>query len=626
MSPPLSLYKKDKSAFSLFRDSGNSVALLLSRSIVQISYNVLLSSTLFHALALSSPLLLYLIVSPSTYSVLFYPLQAFFILLYSSCWSCLLIVRIICSRSLNISLELSSSHFSITTSLLSINNIIYNSPITHFQLTASTLQLVLTHNIQALHTFKFLPPEMLSFAKLCQCSALVAFATFSSFTNAHSWVEQLTTISPNGTFIGAPGFARGNVLRSAPNFGDPLMVYLLPPDGRPASDGILKSDLMCKDSQTKQVQTDGSPRLQAAPGALVALRYQENGHVTLPQNQPGKPENRGNVFIYGTTQPSETDTFLGIHKQWNAAGTGGDKRGKLLATQPFDDSQCYQINGGEISVGRQAQFPHQANQLMGADLWCQNDIAIPSDAPAGKPYTLYWVWEWPTAPNVDPGLPKGKEETYTTCMDIDLETASQSNSKVAARAAPENGDKNGADTSIANMAVAKYMEELTQKSDPPSPQPATIPQSSQNSPEPAHSAATQAQSQKPEAPQLSQVQATAKPSIVTVTRTAKAKPSTVTVTESALPTEAKISTTVVTISPSASATTIVEGRGQSTDQASATPSRSNQSSSGTPLALPVVIPGATSSASPSTVPRCVSCKVNKRSRIFGSGGHRHRRL
>ncbi|MCJ1428278.1 hypothetical protein MMC29_006187 [Sticta canariensis] len=465
---------------------------------------------------------------------------------------------------------------------------------------------------------------MLSFTKLLQCSALVALASFSSFTNAHSWVEQLTTISPNGTFTGAPGFARGNVLRTAPNFGDPLMVNLLPPDGRPASDGILKSDFMCKDSQRKQVQTDGSPRLQAAPGALVALRYQENGHVTLPQTQPGKPENRGNVFIYGTTQPSETDTFLGIHKQWNAAGTGGDKRGKLLATQPFDDSQCYQINGGEISVGRQAQFPHQANQLMGADLWCQNDIAIPSDAPAGKPYTLYWVWEWPTAPNVDPGLPKGKEETYTTCMDIDLQTASRSNTKVFARAAPEDGDKTGADSSIANMAVAKYMQELTQKSDPPPPQPAAVPQSSQGPSEPAQSTAAQAQSQKSEAPQLSQVQATATPSMVTLTRTAKATPSTVTVTA-----PANISTAVVTISPSASATTIAEGHGRSTDQASArpaTPSGSNQSSSGTPLALPVVTPGATSSTSPSTVPRCNSCKANKRSRLFGSGVHRYRRL
>lgn len=255
---------------------------------------------------------------------------------------------------------------------------------------------------------------MPSFPSICHCVALVALASFALLTSAHSWVEQLTVIDSNGVFTGAPGYPRGNVLRTAPNFGDPTMVHLLPPNGRAAAEGILKSDLMCKDSQKSPVQTDGSPMLQAAPGSLVALRYQENGHVTLPQNQPGKPQNRGNVSIYGTSQPSETDTLLGIHKQWNAAGTGGDKRGKLLATQAFDDGQCYQINGGQISLARQGQFPHQSDQLMGADLWCQNDFKIPLDAPNGKPYTLYWVWDWPTAANVDPGLPQGKvsQETY----------------------------------------------------------------------------------------------------------------------------------------------------------------------------------------------------------------------
>lgn len=488
---------------------------------------------------------------------------------------------------------------------------------------------------------------MPSFRNIWHCSALVALASFSSFTNAHSWVEQLTVISPNGTFTGAPGYVRGNVLRTAPNFGDPLMVNLLPPDGRPASDGILKSDLMCKDSQRKQVQTDGSPRLQAAPGDLVALRYQENGHVTLPQTQPGKPENRGNVFIYGTTQPSESDTFLGIHKQWNAAGTGGDKRGKLLATQPFDDGQCYQINGGQISATRQAQFPHQASQLMGADLWCQNDIAIPSDAPVGKLYTLYWVWEWPTLPGT-PGLPNGKAETYTSCMDIQSQsqshdnlettardTVSQSNTKVSPRAAQGNGDKTGAGSSVDNMAVPKYMKELSQQPDTPAPQPATVPQPSQGSPETAQSTGTPVQSQEPEAPRLSQVKttatATATPSMITIIKTARVTPHTVTVTASASPTPPNISTAVVTISPAGVTltTTTVEASGPSTDQAPAgpaTPSGSNPSFSGTPLVLPVVTPGASSSTSPSLVPRCNSCKVNKRSRIFGSSAHRYRRL
>lgn len=294
---------------------------------------------------------------------------------------------------------------------------------------------------------------------------LVAVIFLSSFAHAHTWVEQLTLISPNGTFVGAPGYARGNVMRTSSNFGDPLMVNLLPPDGRPATQGILNSDSMCKDSQKTAVQTDGSPRLQAAAGSLIALRYQENGHVTLPKNQPGKPSDRGSVFIYGTTQPSEKDTFLAIHEQWNAAGTGGDKRGKLLATQPFDDGQCYQINGGDISVKRKTEFPHDSSPLTGPDIWCQNDIAIPSDAPLGKPYTLYWVWDWPTAPGVDPGLPKGKPEIYTTCMDIDITSQAEQSSGGDSKQKNFNF-KAATDGSINNMAIPKYMQELTDGSQP----------------------------------------------------------------------------------------------------------------------------------------------------------------
>ena len=33
---------------------------------------------------------------------------------------------------------------------------------------------------------------------------------------------------------------------------------------------------------------------------------------------------------------------------------------------------------------------------------------------------MYWVWDWPTAPDVDPNVPDGKQELYTTCMDIDI--------------------------------------------------------------------------------------------------------------------------------------------------------------------------------------------------------------
>lgn len=247
---------------------------------------------------------------------------------------------------------------------------------------------------------------------------LLALATFAPFATAHTWVEQLMVIAPNGTMVGHPGFPRGNVLRSSPGFGDPAMVNLIPPDGRPANQ-IQPQDLMCKSTQTSQTQTDGSPRLQAAPGSAIGLRYQENGHVTLPGTQAGKPQNRGTVYVYGTTQPSPDDSFLAIHRVWTPDGSGGDRRGVLLSTQNFDDGQCYQVNGGTISTQRQQQYGHAFNPFMGSDLWCQQDIQIPASAPSGKPYTLYWVWDWPTLPGT-PGFPEGKQEIYTTCMDVDI--------------------------------------------------------------------------------------------------------------------------------------------------------------------------------------------------------------
>ena len=250
------------------------------------------------------------------------------------------------------------------------------------------------------------------------CKVLIGLLAAAPLATGHSWVEQMMVIAPNGTLVGEPGFARGNVLRGSAGFSDPTMVNLLPPDGR-AINQIQSSDLMCKSSQTSSTQTDGSPRLQAAAGDAVALRYQENGHVTLPDNQPGKPQNRGTVYVYGTTHPSPDDSFLAIHRVWNADGTGGDGRGRLLSTRNFDDGQCYQTNGGQISQQRQQQYKHDADKLMGADLWCQQDIQLPSDASSGKPYTLYWVWDWPTMPGTS-GFPDGKQEIYTTCMDIDI--------------------------------------------------------------------------------------------------------------------------------------------------------------------------------------------------------------
>ena len=281
--------------------------------------------------------------------------------------------------------------------------------------------------------------------------AAVAFAISSS---AHSWVEQMRVIGPNGTFTtGAPGYARSNAKRLPGVDPDKAMVHILPPDGTDVDVGITAKDVMCMPSQQQPTQSSDSPRLQAAPGAMIALRYQENGHVTLPDTNPGKAPNRGTVYIYGTTQPSTNENFLDVFKQWNADGTGGNKKGKLLATQNFDDGQCHQINSGPISTARQQQFPHKADPLMGQDLWCQNDVMLPKDIPTGKPYTLYWVWDWPTAAGADPNLLKGKAQTYTTCMDVDITASSNSANSNAAINMVQGQD-------LGNAAIPAYLSKL----------------------------------------------------------------------------------------------------------------------------------------------------------------------
>ncbi|KAJ5430160.1 hypothetical protein N7491_007176 [Penicillium cf. griseofulvum] len=252
---------------------------------------------------------------------------------------------------------------------------------------------------------------------------IVLFALYTP-THAHSWVEQLTVIAPNGTFVGTPGYARGNYLRTTPGFNDNTMNYLIPPlPARENLTQILPTDKMCKDTQQDQTQSDGSPRLKASAGAAIALRYLENGHVTKPDPSLRKPENRGTVYVYGTTEPKTGEKILDIHGAWTHDGTGGDGRGVLLSVQDFDDGRCYEANDSPISQNRQAKYPHTATLPMGSNLWCQQDIQLPSDAPNGKPYTLYWVWDWPTAAGVDPVKDPAKAQIYTTCMDVDVVNA-----------------------------------------------------------------------------------------------------------------------------------------------------------------------------------------------------------
>jgi hypothetical protein len=280
-------------------------------------------------------------------------------------------------------------------------------------------------------------------------SALLGFLTILQFANGHSWVEQMNVIAPNGTLVGAPGFPRGNSPRGA-GFSEGQMVHLVP-SGR---NNVLATDTLCAPTQQRYEANPISPRLKTTPGSAVALRYQENGHVTQPGIPAGKPKGSGTVFVYMTTSPQENESLMNVHRQWTADGKGGDGRGRLIATANFDDGQCYQINGGPISQQRQQEFKFLPAQPQGANLWCQSDVLLPADLQAGKPVTLYWVWDWPTLPGT-PGLEAGKQEIYTTCMDIDIVQDSSSQNGVL-----NSKSFNFAPQDIGNAAVPAQMKQL----------------------------------------------------------------------------------------------------------------------------------------------------------------------
>ncbi|KAH9220541.1 hypothetical protein DL95DRAFT_479209 [Leptodontidium sp. 2 PMI_412] len=241
--------------------------------------------------------------------------------------------------------------------------------------------------------------------------AAVILLACNTPVHAHTWVEELRLIASNGSYVGAPGYIR-NFGPRMPGVNLDENLWLLPPNGR--GNTFLPTDPICRSNQVKPQQTKDYPVLTAAPGDHVALRYFENGHVTLFTNNLGKPAGRGTVFIYATKQSLPTDSYLGIHRVWNTEGTGGDKRGKLIATRPYDDGRCFQINGK--SASRQAQVGGFTGQD-GSDVLCQNDFKIPSDAGTSGSYTLYWVWEWPT---LDANGAIVVNESYTSCMDINL--------------------------------------------------------------------------------------------------------------------------------------------------------------------------------------------------------------
>jgi hypothetical protein len=191
------------------------------------------------------------------------------------------------------------------------------------------------------------------------------------------------------------------------------MTYKLP---QGSNSQVTDTDNVCSG---RQAHLDTALALHATPGDIVALRYQENGHITLPEASPGKPTS-GTVFVYGSWHTAPTPKFRDVHHVWNFSETGSSQDGFLLTRSTFDDGQCYQVNGGQISKLRQAAFPSDGIAPEGENKWCATNFTVPtwticnsSLGAQSSVLTIYWIWDWPGSP-----ANASTEQYYTTCLDV----------------------------------------------------------------------------------------------------------------------------------------------------------------------------------------------------------------
>lgn len=224
--------------------------------------------------------------------------------------------------------------------------------------------------------------------------ALLTLLLFATAVKSHTWGEEQHRIALNGTFVGPTGFARGYMPRSQ-NQNQGWLI----PNGHSS---ILPTDKLFDPARSKLTDAMYSkdfPMLTASPGDFAAFMYTENGHVSKQDIEGGnpKPINRGTVYVYGTQENDLSNyNLVDVHLKWTRDGTGGDGKGRLLATRNFDDGQCFEpipADGDKegITTFRMTHLKKEYQALS-----CQTDIQIPLDAKVGKPYTIIWTWDWGT--------------------------------------------------------------------------------------------------------------------------------------------------------------------------------------------------------------------------------------
>ncbi|KAI5310868.1 hypothetical protein KEM55_005990 [Ascosphaera atra] len=257
-------------------------------------------------------------------------------------------------------------------------------------------------------------------------------STYLTPASAHSWIELVTNISPNGTCTGK-GYPRGYVSRQeATELG---MTYDVQAMYAPSiqNNSLNAKDPICKPAQQTSNVTSYKGQtfnpIKAQSGSWVSLFYEDNGHVTYPWNQKGKQPGGGHVYIYGKKGGGDVSklTFESIwdpeKHDFKDPGDNDSSGLKLLATRNFDDGYCHQGGGpvkdSNISAYRNQIYKiNEQDPLMGVNLWCQSNVKLPQDA--SDKYTMFWIWNWRTQAHIDPALPDGKDEIYTTCLDVDI--------------------------------------------------------------------------------------------------------------------------------------------------------------------------------------------------------------
>ncbi|TLD12530.1 uncharacterized protein PgNI_04339 [Pyricularia grisea] len=259
--------------------------------------------------------------------------------------------------------------------------------------------------------------------------ALSALLLLAGEATAHSWPETIQRIGKKGEFLEPKGYTRNfrpregredeNFSKNLGGPNDPIKGPLCNPALGTKADGYKNAKY---------------PKLKAAPGEMIAIRYLENGHVTGPDLK--KPTNRGTVYIYATTEPRDGQAIQDVHKKWTADGQGGDKKGRLLAMRNYDDGRCFEGNNNKDESKRRSALPGftQPGKDSSVHNWCQNDIKLPADIKKGD-LTIYWVWDFSltdkenTAKTSDDlnGAKVVSKEFYSSCMEIALDESIKSN-------------------------------------------------------------------------------------------------------------------------------------------------------------------------------------------------------